>query len=84
MKALAIGGTFDHLHALLALPSTMSFAKAVQLLKGGSSKWVHDRFPKPICRSIKGQSGARSRLNASFEKQLKIWKLLGNGFCRQI
>jgi REP element-mobilizing transposase RayT len=44
MKALAIGGTFDHLHALLSLPSTMSFAKAVQLIKGGSSKWIHDEF----------------------------------------
>jgi putative transposase len=44
MKALSIGGTFDHLHALLSLPSTMSFAKAVQLIKGGSSKWVHDEF----------------------------------------
>jgi len=44
MRALAIGGTFDHLHALLSLPSTMSFAKAVQLIKGGSSKWVHDEF----------------------------------------
>ena len=29
MKALAIGGVFDHLHALLSLPSTMSFAKAI-------------------------------------------------------
>jgi REP-associated tyrosine transposase len=45
MKALAVGGTLDHLHALLSLPSTMSFAKAVQLIKGGSSKWVHDEFP---------------------------------------
>ena len=33
MKALSIGGTFDHLHALLSLPSTMIFAKAVQLIK---------------------------------------------------
>ena len=46
MKALAIGGTVDHLHALLSLPSTMSFAKAVQLIKGGSSKWVHDTMTK--------------------------------------
>jgi len=45
MKALAIGGTTDHVHALLSLPGMMSFAKAVQLMKGGSSKWVHDRFP---------------------------------------
>jgi REP element-mobilizing transposase RayT len=46
MKAFAIGGTKDHVHALLSLPGMMSFAKAVQLIKGGSSKWVHDSFPK--------------------------------------
>jgi putative transposase len=47
MKALAIGGTTDHLHALLSLPGMMSFAKAVQLIKGGSSKWINDTFPRP-------------------------------------
>lgn len=46
MKALAIGGTPDHVHALLSLPGMMSFAKAVQLIKGGSSKWIHDTFHK--------------------------------------
>jgi putative transposase len=46
MRALAIGGTFDHLHALLSLPSSMSFAKAAQLIKGGSSKWIHDTFAR--------------------------------------
>ena len=46
MKALTIGGTADHVHALLSLPATMSFAKAVQLIKGGSSKWIHDTFAK--------------------------------------
>ena len=46
MTALAVGGIDDHLHALLALPSTLSIAKAVQLVKGGSSKWVHDSFPE--------------------------------------
>lgn len=44
MKALAIGGTDDHVHVLVSLPSTLSIAKAVQLLKGGSSKWVHETF----------------------------------------
>jgi putative transposase len=44
MKALAIGGTADHVHALLSLPGMMSFSKAVQLIKGGSSKWIHDSF----------------------------------------
>lgn len=46
MKALAIGGVEDHAHVLLSLPATLSVAKAVQLIKGGSSKWVHDTFPE--------------------------------------
>ncbi|HYV63701.1 MAG TPA: IS200/IS605 family transposase [Bryobacteraceae bacterium] len=45
MTALAVGGVEDHIHVLLSLPSTMAIAKAVQLIKGGSSKWVHDNFP---------------------------------------
>ena len=45
MKALAVGGTKDHVHALLSLPGMVSFAKAVQLIKGGSSKWINDAFP---------------------------------------
>jgi putative transposase len=46
MKALAIGGTSDHIHTLVSLPATISVAKAIQLIKGGSSKWVHDSFTK--------------------------------------
>jgi putative transposase len=41
-KALAVGGTDNHVHVLVSLPSTMALAKAVQLLKGGSSKWMND------------------------------------------
>jgi REP element-mobilizing transposase RayT len=44
--ALSIGGVEDHVHLLLSLPSTMPVAKAIQLIKGGSSKWVHDTFPQ--------------------------------------
>jgi putative transposase len=44
MKAICIGGTEDHIHMLLSLPATISIAKTVQLIKGGSSKWVHDEF----------------------------------------
>ena len=45
MKALAIGGVADHVHVLLSLPATMSISKAMQLLKGNSSKWIHETFP---------------------------------------
>jgi REP element-mobilizing transposase RayT len=46
MRALAIGGVEDHVHILLSIPSTLSVAKALQLIKGGSSKWVHETFPE--------------------------------------
>jgi REP element-mobilizing transposase RayT len=45
MTAIEIGGMPDHVHLLLSLPSTLSIAKALQLIKGGSSK-VHDTFPE--------------------------------------
>jgi len=43
--ALQIGGTGNHSHALLGLPAKITIAKAVQLIKGGSSKWLSDTFP---------------------------------------
>jgi REP element-mobilizing transposase RayT len=46
MKALTVGGVADHVHLLVSLPSTLSVAKAIQLLKGNSSKWIHETFPK--------------------------------------
>jgi putative transposase len=45
-KALAIGGVADHVHLLLSLPSTLAIAKAIQQIKGGSSRWVHETFPE--------------------------------------
>ncbi|MDY7000298.1 MAG: IS200/IS605 family transposase [Thermodesulfobacteriota bacterium] len=44
MEALAVGGTEDHVHLLLSLPATISIAKAVQLIKGASSRWVRATF----------------------------------------
>jgi putative transposase len=46
MKAIEIGCVQDHVHILLSLPPTASIAKALQLIKGGSSKWVHETFPE--------------------------------------
>jgi putative transposase len=55
MKALAIGGAADHVHIVLSLPATVSVAKTVQLLKGNSSKWIHETFPG--MRSFEWQEG---------------------------
>lgn len=55
MKALGVGGTDDHVHLLLSLPSTLSVAKAVQIIKGGSSKWISEQFP--LQRDFEWQEG---------------------------
>ena len=41
---IAIGGFDDHAHVLMAVPPTMTLAKAMQLIKAGSSKWCNQNF----------------------------------------
>ncbi len=41
-EAVRIGGASDHVHALLVVPPAMPLAKAVQSMKGCSSKWLND------------------------------------------
>ena len=53
--ALAVGGTGNHAHVLLAIPSTLPLAKAVQLIKGGSSKWCNEN----LSRHFAWQGGLR-------------------------
>jgi len=53
--ALAIGGVNDHLHILISLPATLTISKAIQLLKGNSSKWLHEEFPE--LRAFSWQEG---------------------------
>jgi REP element-mobilizing transposase RayT len=44
ITAVEVGGVADHVHMLLLTPPTIAISKAMQLVKGGSSKWVHDTF----------------------------------------
>ncbi len=37
---LSIGGTRNHVHLLVALPPAMSLSRAMQDLKGNSSRWL--------------------------------------------
>jgi REP element-mobilizing transposase RayT len=65
LRALAIGGVEDHVHLLLSIPSTLSIAKAMQLIKGGSSKWIHETFPNQ--KSFEWQEGT-GRSASEFHK----------------
>jgi len=44
IPVLAVGGISNHIHILTALPSDISVAKAVQMFKANSSRWIgeHD------------------------------------------
>ena len=55
IRPLAVGGVADHVHVLVSLSPTISVAKTIQLLKGNSSKWIHETFPN--MRSFEWQEG---------------------------
>jgi len=73
-KALEVGGVEDHVHILLSLPSTLSIAKAAQLIKGGSSKWVHETFPEHRLFNWQEKYGAFSVSVSQLERTLEYVK----------
>lgn len=42
---IQIGGIEDHVHLLLGAPASLAPSKIAQLIKVGSSAWIHDTFP---------------------------------------
>lgn len=46
MTPIEIGGIEDHIHALLGAPSSIAPSKIAQIIKGGTSSWIHATFPK--------------------------------------
>jgi REP element-mobilizing transposase RayT len=44
LKLIKAGGIEDHLHLLVSLPATITIAKSIQFIKGGSSRWIHETF----------------------------------------
>ncbi len=44
--AIQIGGIEDHIHALVLSPPKFAPSEIAQFLKGESSKWIHEEFPK--------------------------------------
>jgi putative transposase len=46
IHAVAIGGFADHAHALIDLGAILGIAKAVQVLKANSSRWMKERVAR--------------------------------------
>jgi REP element-mobilizing transposase RayT len=74
MKAIEIGGVEDHVHILLSLPSTMAISKALQLIKGGSSKWIHETFPEHHQFAWQEEYGAFSVSVSQLDKTIEYIK----------
>lgn len=54
IQPIAIGGFDDHAHVLIGIPPTMPLAKAMQLIKAGSSKWCNQNI---VGRRFEWQTG---------------------------
>ena len=74
MKAVEIGGVADHVHILLSLPSTMAISRALQLLKGGSSKWIHETFTEQRLFAWQEEYGAFSVSVSQLDKTIEYIK----------
>ena len=46
IEPIAINGTDNHVHALLHLPPTIALAKAVNMIKSNSSRWMSEHRRK--------------------------------------
>ena len=47
MRALAVGGTEDHVHILLSPPTRKTVARAMREIKQGPSRWMHETCGMP-------------------------------------
>jgi putative transposase len=74
MKARCIGGIEDHVHLLVSMPTTLSIAKGIQLIKGGSSAWVHETFPEMVHFAWQEGYGAFSVSMSHFDETVAYIK----------
>lgn len=45
-KLMSAGGVEDHVHLLVSLDRQRALSDVVREIKAGSSRWIHDSFPK--------------------------------------
>jgi REP element-mobilizing transposase RayT len=53
--ALNVNGANDHAHMLIRLPAALSTAKAVDIVKTNSSRWIHEQ--RVLHRTFSWQAG---------------------------
>jgi REP element-mobilizing transposase RayT len=53
--AINVNGAQDHVHMLVRLPSLLCVAKAVEVVKTNSSRWIHEK--RVLHRTFAWQAG---------------------------
>jgi putative transposase len=69
---VAIGGTANHIHLLVALPPAMSLSRAIQDVKGNSSRWLNE-----LARGFAWQKGYGAFGVSESRREAVIAYLLG-------
>ncbi len=74
-ELLLVNGPRDHVHLLLLLPAPLSVSDLMEKVKGGSSRWVHER--SPTRSSFAGRTGYAA-FSVSHSDRERIRKYLAN------
>ena len=68
-RLISAGGMYDHIHLYASLPSTITIADFVNVVKSNSSRWVHETFSNRKAFSWQQGYGAFS-VSKSEEKKV--------------
>ena len=74
-RLMCAGGMHDHIHLYASLPSTITIADFVSVVKSNSSRWVHESFPK--LRAFAWQEGYGA-FSVSKSKEKNLIAYIGN------
>ncbi len=74
-KLIAAGGVCDHVHLYASMPSTISVADFVNVVKSNSSRWVHESYSR--LRNFAWQDGYGA-FSVSKSEQEKVVRYIRN------
>ena len=74
-RLLAAGGMYDHIHLYASLPSTLSIAEFVNVVKSNSSRWVHQTYRQ--ARAFAWQEGYGA-FSVSKSEEKRVIKYIRN------
>jgi REP element-mobilizing transposase RayT len=74
-RLISADGMFDHIHLYASMPSTISIADFVNVVKSNSSRWIHESFSR--LRGFAWQEGYGA-FSVSKSEQIKVVRYILN------